>query len=70
MLLQSPSPSLSLPPSLSLSLSLSLSFFLSPSPSPSLSLKGKEGGEENIVQCNLDYPDPFVHQPITAIPDK
>ena len=23
-----------------------------------------------IIQCNLDYPDPFVHQPIAAIPDK
>ena len=22
------------------------------------------------IQCNLDYPDPFVHQLIAAIPDK
>ena len=22
------------------------------------------------VQCNLDYPDPFVHRPIATIPDK
>ena len=23
-----------------------------------------------VLQCNLDYPDPFVHRPIATIPDK
>ena len=26
--------------------------------------------DPSLVQCNLDYPDPFVHWLIAAIPDK